>query len=115
MTRTNWIIIGLAYIIGLLSTNLITPSASGLTLKHLAMLSIAFIGLALLMAIAQRIPIRGVIASKIKTRILIVAVVVAIFAVGYLQLRIPRPKYNDISYQISKSDRAALVLSLIHI
>jgi competence protein ComEC len=107
MTRTIWIVIGLAYIIGLLSTNLVTSSASGLTLnltlKQLAMLSVIFIGLAVFMAIAQRT--QKVIASKIKTHVWIVAVVVAIFAVGYLQLRIPRPNYNDISYQISKSDR----------
>jgi competence protein ComEC len=95
MTRTNWIIIGLAYIIGLLSTSLIASSTSGLTLKQLVVLSITLIGLALLMAIT----------SKIKPRILIAAVMVAIFAVGYFQLRIPRPKYNDISYQITKSDR----------
>jgi competence protein ComEC len=106
MTRTNWIIIGLAYIIGLLSTSLINPSTFGLTLKQWAMLSIAFSGLALLMAIAQRTR-NPIASSRIKPRILIAAVMVAIFAVGYFQLRIPRPKYNDISYQITKSDREA--------
>ncbi|MEN9567069.1 MAG: hypothetical protein RLZZ69_2265, partial [Cyanobacteriota bacterium] len=55
MTRTNWIVIGLAYIIGLLSTNLITPSASGLTLKQLVMLSVIFAGLAILLAITLRV------------------------------------------------------------
>jgi competence protein ComEC len=103
MTRTNWIIIGLAYIIGLLSTSFIASSTSSLTLNQLVMLSVIFIGLAGLIAIAQ--PGRNPIVSKIKPQILIVAVVVAIFAVGYFQLRIPRPKYNDISYQITKSDR----------
>lgn len=102
MTRTNWIIIGLAYIIGLLSTSLVAASTFGLTLKQLVVLSIALIGLALLIEIAQR---TSNLASKIKPRILIAAVMVAIFAVGYFQLRIPRPKYNDISYQITKSDR----------
>lgn len=103
MTRANWIIIGLAYIIGLLSTSLINPSTAGLTLKQLVVLLIALISLALLMAIALQV--RFAIASKIKPRILITAVMVAIFAGGYFQLRIPRPKYNDISYQITKSER----------
>jgi competence protein ComEC len=103
MTRTNWIIIGLAYIVGLLSTSLIASSTSGLTLKQLTMLSIALVGLALLIAMGERI--QNPITSKIKPQILIVAVMVAIFAMGYFQLRIPRPKYNDISYQITKSDR----------
>ncbi|MEY2857034.1 MAG: hypothetical protein RLZZ74_1346 [Cyanobacteriota bacterium] len=103
MTRTNWIIIGIAYIIGLLSTSLLPPTASGWTLKQLTLLSVIFIGLAVFVAIAQRT--RNSIASKIEPRILLVAVVVAIFAVGYFQLRIPQPKYNDISYQITKSDR----------
>jgi competence protein ComEC len=113
MTRTNWIVIGLAYIIGLLSTNLITPSASGLTLKQLVMLSVIFAGLAILLAITLRVDFtiaqrtQRLVSSKIKPHVWIVAVMVAIFAVGYLQLRIPRPKYNDISYQISKSDREA--------
>lgn len=104
MTRTNWIIIGLAYIIGLLSTNVIIDSTSGLTLQRLAILSVILLILAVVMAIAQRT--NKIVASKIKTHVWIVAVIVAIFAVVYFQLRIPQPKYNDISYQISKSDRA---------
>lgn len=103
MNRTNWIIIGLAYIIGLLSTSLMIDSTSGLTLKRLAMGSVILVALAALIAIAQRRQSR--FALKIKARIWIVAVMVAIFAVGYFQLRIPQPKYNDISYQITKSDR----------
>jgi competence protein ComEC len=126
MTRTNWIIIGLAYIIGLLSTNVIINSASGLTLKQLVMVSAIFTGLAILLAIILRIGfmrsgisnyarqvLQGaiaqrtnkIVAGKIKTHVWIMAVMVAIFAVGYFQLRIPQPQYNDISYQISKSDR----------
>ncbi|MEY2832576.1 MAG: hypothetical protein RLZZ574_1834, partial [Cyanobacteriota bacterium] len=53
MTRTNWIIIGLAYIIGLLSTNLIIDSTSGLVLKRLVILSVILLTLAVFMAIAQ--------------------------------------------------------------
>jgi len=103
MTRTNWIILGLAYIIGLLSTSLFAPTASGWTLKHLAMMSVILIGIGVFIAIAQRI--RNPIAGKIEPPTLLMAVMVAIFAVGYFQLRIPQPKYNDISYQITKSDR----------
>jgi competence protein ComEC len=103
MTRTNWIIIGLAYIIGLLSTNLIIDSTSGLVLKRLVILSVILLTLAVVMAIAQRT--QRVISSKIKARVCFLACIVAIFAVVYFQLRIPQPQYNDISYQISKSDR----------
>jgi competence protein ComEC len=103
MTRTNWIIIGLAYIIGLLLTSLFPPTASGWTLKQLALLSGILIALAVVIAIAQRT--KRAIAGKIEPRIFLLAVMVAIFAVGYFQLRIPQPKYNDISYQITKSDR----------
>ncbi len=105
MNRTNWIIIGLAYIIGLLSTSLMIDSTSGLSLKRLAMGTAILVALAAFMAIAQRRWIT--VALKIKARVWIVAVMVAIFAVGYFQLRIPQPKYNDISYQITKSDRKA--------
>ncbi|MEO0013846.1 MAG: hypothetical protein RLZZ535_2235, partial [Cyanobacteriota bacterium] len=88
MTRTNWIIIGLAYIIGLLSTNLMIDSTSGLALHRLTMVSIILIGLAVVMAIAQ-LTQRG-ISSKIKARVWISACIVAIFAVVYFQLRIPQ-------------------------
>ncbi|NJO98439.1 MAG: DUF4131 domain-containing protein [Pleurocapsa sp. CRU_1_2] len=111
MNRTNWIIIGLAYIIGLLSTSLMIDSTSGLTLKRLAMGSAILVALAAFMAITLRVGFaiaqrrRSTVALKIKARVWIVAVMVAIFAVGYFQLRIPQPKYNDISYQIRESDR----------
>ncbi|MEN9517586.1 MAG: hypothetical protein RLZZ381_174, partial [Cyanobacteriota bacterium] len=121
MTRTNWIIIGLAYIIGLLSTNVIIDSTSGgLNLQRLAILSVILLILAVVMAIIlirvrltasplgqALLPQRTnrIVAGKIKTHVWIVAAIVAIFAVVYFQLRIPQPKYNDISYQISKSDR----------
>jgi competence protein ComEC len=103
MTRTNWIIIGLAYIIGLLSISLFPQTASGLTLNQLASLAVILIGLGVFIAIAQGT--KKVIAGRIEPRIWLVAVMVAIFAVGYFQLRIPQRKYNDISYQITKSDR----------
>lgn len=97
MTRISWIIIGLAYIFGLLSTSLVTHSAPGLTLKQVAILTGINMGVGAVVAIAFR---------KIPARIWLAAAVVALLATVYLQLRIPQPKYNDISYQITQSDRS---------
>ncbi|MEL7007070.1 MAG: ComEC/Rec2 family competence protein [Cyanobacteria bacterium J06588_4] len=96
MTRISWIIIGLAYILGLLSTSLLTDAASGLALKQIAVLAGINIGLAIVGAIALR---------KIQARIWIVAAVVALLAAVYFQVRIPQPQDNDISYQTTQSDR----------
>ena len=96
MTRTNWIIIGLAYVVGLLSTNLISYSTAGFTLKQWAIVSAVNIGLAAMSAIALR---------RIKVHVWLMALVVAFLAVIYFQMRMSQPQYNDVSYQITESDR----------
>ena len=99
MTRTNWIILCLAYIVGLLSINLIDTTVAGFTSQLWWLLA----GLACLACI-------GAIATKfirlqpqISLGVWFGAGIVAILAVGYFQLRIPQPQTNDISYQITAS------------
>ena len=97
MTRNDWIILCLAYIVGLLSTNLVGFSTSGFTQRQLCFLAAGLIGLAAICAIALQ--------GQIKTsRIWIGAAIIAILAVLYFQLRIPQPKNHDISDRVTASD-----------
>ncbi len=96
MTRTDWIILCLAYIIGLISTNLVAFPTSGFTLEQLFILAAGLIGLVLISAIALR--------KSFKHHIWIGAAIVAILAILYFQLRIPQPNSNDLSYQVAASD-----------
>ena len=96
MTRNDWIILCLAYIIGLLSTNSIAFSSSGFTQQQLYILAAGLIGLATICAVTLQ--------KRIKTpRIWIGAAIVAILAVLYFQLRIPQPN-NDISDRVTSSN-----------
>ena len=96
MTRNDWIVLCLAYIIGLLSTNLISFS-SGFTIQQLCWLALGFIGLAVVWAIALPKPLKA-------SRIWLGAAIVAFLAVWYFQLRIPQPNNDDISYQVTASE-----------
>lgn len=117
MTRNSWIILCLAYIIGLLSTNLVggnaalqaaysTPSdlslgfsSSGFTGEQISLLVTGLGGLAIIsciIALRQR--------STTSYKLWLGAGIVAILAVVYFQLRIPQPSNNDISYQVTTSD-----------
>ena len=98
MTRNSWIILCLAYIVGLLSTNLFTFSSSGFTQPQFLIIALGLIGLAYINEIALRRLLR------ISSQFWIVAAIVAILAVVYFQLRIPQPTNNDISYQVSASE-----------
>ena len=92
MTRSDWIVLCLAYIVGLLSSNAIAFSTAG-NIQQYGIVAIGIVGLS---AIGSRI---------VKTRrIWIGAAIVAVFAVIYLQLRIPQPKVNDLSYQVTASE-----------
>lgn len=93
MTRNDWIMLCLAYIVGLLFTNLFADTTSGFTLQQLSLVIAGLITLALIS--------KFVLKRKIKTKIYITAIAVAILAVYYLQLRIPQPQSNDISYQVT--------------
>lgn len=96
MTRNDWIILCLAYIVGLLSTNLIGFSNSVALLQSCILIA-GLIGLAAICATALQ--------GQVKTpRIWIGAAMVAILAVLYFQLRIPQPKNHDISNRVTTSD-----------
>ncbi|MGL4883788.1 MAG: ComEC/Rec2 family competence protein, partial [Waterburya sp.] len=99
MTRNGWIILCLAYIVGLLSTNLVTFPSSGLTKEQLL---IFFLSLSGITAVSAIIALHKF--GKINYKLWIVAATVAILAVVYFQLRIPQPRSNDISYQVTASD-----------
>ena len=98
MTRNSWIILCLAYIVGLLSTNLFTFSGSGFTAQQLVILAGGLVGLAVVSAIALRK------STKTSYRLWWGVAIAAILAVVYFQLRIPQPNSNDISYQVIASD-----------
>ena len=96
MTSDRWIIICLAYIVGLLSTKF--GSTTGFTLRQWGILAAGLIFLAIVCAIFLR--------RKVRTpySIWVVAVIVALLSVLYFQFRIPQPDFNDISYQVTASE-----------
>ncbi|MGL6338279.1 MAG: ComEC/Rec2 family competence protein, partial [Waterburya sp.] len=105
MTRNGWIILCLAYIVGLLSTNLVTFPSSGLTKEQLLIFFLGLSGITAVSAIALHK------FGKINYKLWIVAAIVAISAVVYFQLRIPQPRSNDISYQVSASDSKVITVT----
>ncbi len=96
MTRNSWIILCLAYIVGLLFTNF-TVTSSGFTTQQLCILVAGLSGLALVAAIAGK-------KLRIPTKVWWSAAIVAILAIFYFQLRIPQPSINDISYQVRTTE-----------
>jgi competence protein ComEC len=106
MNRNSWIIICLAYIVGLLATNLVAFPSSGFTGQQLLIFTLGLGSITVVSAITLRV--RFAIAlhkfGKINYRLWIVAAIVAILAVIYFQLRIPQPRSNDISYQVTASN-----------
>lgn len=100
MSRHDWIILCLAYIVGLLFGNAIAFATAGNTLQQYGMVAIGIVGLAV---IGLRI---------IKTRrIWIGAAIIAALAAIYFQLRIPQPNDNDLSYQITASESKLVTVS----
>ncbi|MGL5078525.1 MAG: hypothetical protein ACRDBG_22225, partial [Waterburya sp.] len=75
MTRNGWIILCLAYIVGLLSTNLVTFPSSGLTKEQLLIFFLGLSGITAVSAIALHK------FGKINYKLWIVAAIVAISAV----------------------------------
>ncbi len=89
MNRYSWIIICLAYIIGLLTTSLFY-----FTNANFSLLVVLKIGLLLfLLGIVAKFIVR----DKIDRQIWLSAILIAIFAVIYFSWRIPQPSQNDIS------------------
>ncbi|VEP14550.1 ComEC/Rec2-related protein [Hyella patelloides LEGE 07179] len=100
MNRYSWIIICLAYIIGLLATGLFyfsTNNFSGLVFLKTAII------LALLIIIAKFYS-----KLKINNNVWLSAFFIAILATVYFNLRIPQPQQNDISHLVT-SDKSQIL------
>ncbi len=101
MTRNGWIICCLAYIVGLVSTNLLVFSSLGTNWQSLILLisALTLVGLAVFII---------VFAPKFRQtnlKLWLSAVLVAALAVVYFQLRVPKPALDDISYLIEATNR----------
>jgi len=103
MTRNSWIIFCLAYIIGLLSTNLVAQSSLGMTRQQILVLAGGLSGIVLINAIVLASWERYVTRFKIKisVREWLGVAAIAILAVVYFQIRVPQPDSNDISYEVT--------------
>lgn len=104
MTRNAWIVICLAYIVGLLSTNFFFNTSLGLTPRQLC-IAIAFLsGLTLVSAIALK---KLMISGKVWFSVTIIAVL----AVFYWQLRIPQPGIDNIVYRVSATEKPVVTVT----
>ena len=104
MTRNSWIVICLAYIVGLLSTNFFSHSNLGWSDRQLYLAIATLSGLTLVSAIAFR-------KLRISFKVWTSAAIIAIFAVFYCQLRVPQPKINDVVYQVSTTEKEIVTVS----
>lgn len=98
MNRDRWIILCLAYVVGLLSTGLFTFLRFDSSWQQIAIIATGLSGLSIVAAVfTARL---GYVRAN--SRIWLVAGIVAILAVVYLQLRIPQPSVNDISRRVTE-------------
>ncbi|MEL6440675.1 MAG: ComEC/Rec2 family competence protein [Cyanobacteria bacterium J06621_8] len=104
MSRSDLVILGLAYLGGLLSTNLIADQEPFLTSYQLGLLLVVMVSLC---AIAKFI-LKTPLVREIKLRTGVMALIVALAAVCYLQVRMPRPQANDVSFQVQGSELVTL-------
>ncbi len=118
MNRHSWIILCLAYIVSLLSTNLFAFSSSGFTRQQLLLLVGGLISLSAIAVLVDNGFGTGkpprLNALKILKRAYkqwLSTAIVAILAIVYFQLRIPQPQGNDISYQVTASDSEFVTVS----
>ncbi|ELS00522.1 ComEC/Rec2-related protein [Xenococcus sp. PCC 7305] len=103
MNKADWIVITLAYIVGLLATGLFyfdTLEPSWLDLVIVA-ISLGVLSLFSSFTLPKYL--------KVKLKIWLIAYAIALIAVIYFQLRIPSPQVDDISYQIT-SEQSQVVL-----
>ena len=98
MTRNSWIIFCLAYIVGLLSTNLYPLPSSGFDWQQLGITATGLMGLAIVAAMVTS-PMR-----RFSYKLWLCAGIVALLAVVHFQLRVPQPNTNDISYQVTEEN-----------
>ncbi|MGK7892617.1 MAG: ComEC/Rec2 family competence protein [Xenococcus sp. (in: cyanobacteria)] len=95
MNKSDWIVITLAYIVGLLTTGLFyfdTLEYSWLNLVTVA------ISLGILYVLSYFVLAKYI---KITRKICFIAYLISVFAIIYFQLRIPSPNIDDISYQVT--------------
>ena len=95
MNKSDWIIITLAYIVGLLATGLFYFDTLGAS--WFDFLTIA-ISLGILSIISSFVVSKYI---KVKQKIWLIAYAIAFLAVIYFQLKIPSPQVDDISYQVT--------------
>ncbi len=103
MNKSDWIVIILAYIVGLLATGLfyfdtLDPSWFDLIIIAIGLGIVAFISSFIISKYL-----------KIKQQVWLIAYAISLFAVIYFQFRIPYPQVNDISYQIT-SEKSQLAI-----
>ncbi len=104
MTRNSWIIFCLAYIVGLLSTNLVAQSSLGMTGQQIFFLAGGLGGIVLTIALyfaASYSFVASPFKIKISIREWLGVAAIAILAVVYFQIRIPQPDSNDITYEVT--------------
>ncbi|WP_036487898.1 ComEC/Rec2 family competence protein [Myxosarcina sp. GI1] len=105
MTRNSWIVLCLAYVVGLSATNLPIFSSSE-AYWHL----ILFI--AVLTGVAGSIAAKNPYFSQINSyKLWLSTGIVAILAIVYFQLRTPQPKSNDISYQTKNASSQLITVT----
>ncbi|BAZ44173.1 ComEC/Rec2-related protein [Chondrocystis sp. NIES-4102] len=100
MTDNSWIYLCFAYIVGLSATNLVIWGSEGLTKQQLILVVLGLIGLAVILSLATSKLRLG----KITYRLWIGATIIGILGVIYFDWRIPQPRINDISYQVTSSE-----------
>ncbi|WP_319420348.1 ComEC/Rec2 family competence protein [Pleurocapsa sp. FMAR1] len=117
MNRHSWIILCLAYIVSLLSTNLFAFSSSGFTGQQLIWLVAGLISLSAIAVLADndfgsKPPrLNALEIFKRAYKQWLGTAIVAILAIVYFQVRIPQPQGNDISYQVTASDSEFVTVS----
>ena len=103
MNKSDWIVITLAFIVGLLTTGFFyfdTLKPSWFDLIIIA------IGLGIIVIVSSFVISKYL---KITKKTWLIAYLIAFIAVIYFQFRIPSPQVNDISYQITP-EKSQLVL-----
>ncbi|MCC0177254.1 ComEC/Rec2 family competence protein [Waterburya agarophytonicola K14] len=103
MTPISWIVICLAYIVGLLVTNFLTVTTSGITAEQLLQQIALVSGLVVIIGIVLR-------KLRISLKVWWAATIVAILAILYFQLRIPQPDTKDVVYQVSKVENEVVTV-----
>lgn len=95
MTAHSWIVWCLAYLVGLLAINLVSPGSEPLTGQQWCSLLLGLGGLSLVGAIA--------LANRLRLahHVWLGAAIIGILAAGYFQLRLPQPSPGDISQQVT--------------